>query len=132
MSPSGGCGQRIGGRGRPTPEQTFARQVHAGLGLTVVVVSFVVLPVGRVVPPLTGRILGARIDGATPSAGTSVMSDCSAATRRLEEGLTMGGNDESVTAADAFVFFGATGDLAHKMIFPALYRMVKRGRLNVP
>ena len=35
-------------------------------------------------------------------------------------------------ASDAFVFFGATGDLAHKMIFPALYRMVKRGRLDVP
>jgi glucose-6-phosphate 1-dehydrogenase len=32
----------------------------------------------------------------------------------------------------AFVFFGATGDLAHKKIFPALYRMVKRGTLNVP
>jgi glucose-6-phosphate 1-dehydrogenase len=35
-------------------------------------------------------------------------------------------------ASDALVFFGATGDLAHKMIFPALYRMAKRGVLNVP
>jgi glucose-6-phosphate 1-dehydrogenase len=34
--------------------------------------------------------------------------------------------------SDAFVFFGATGDLAHKMIFPALYRMVKRNALEVP
>ncbi len=34
--------------------------------------------------------------------------------------------------AGAFVFFGASGDLAHKMIFPALYRLVKRGTLNVP
>jgi len=34
--------------------------------------------------------------------------------------------------SDAFVFFGATGDLAHKKIFPALYAMVKRGTLNVP
>lgn len=34
--------------------------------------------------------------------------------------------------ADALVFFGATGDLAHKKIFPALYRMVKRGALTVP
>jgi len=41
-------------------------------------------------------------------------------------------SDEWVAAADAFVFFGATGDLAHKMIFPALYRMVKRGTLGVP
>jgi glucose-6-phosphate 1-dehydrogenase len=30
------------------------------------------------------------------------------------------------------VLFGVTGDLAHKMIFPALYAMVKRGALNVP
>jgi len=30
------------------------------------------------------------------------------------------------------VFFGATGDLAHKKIFPALYAMVKRGALTIP
>jgi glucose-6-phosphate 1-dehydrogenase len=34
--------------------------------------------------------------------------------------------------SDAFVFFGATGDLAYKKIFPALHRMVQRGRLEVP
>jgi glucose-6-phosphate 1-dehydrogenase len=34
--------------------------------------------------------------------------------------------------ADAFVFFGATGDLARKMIFPALYRLVKAKRLDIP
>jgi glucose-6-phosphate 1-dehydrogenase len=34
--------------------------------------------------------------------------------------------------SDALVVFGATGDLAHKMIFPALYAMVKRGALKVP
>jgi glucose-6-phosphate 1-dehydrogenase len=34
--------------------------------------------------------------------------------------------------SDALVFFGATGDLAYKKIFPALQAMVKRGRLNVP
>jgi glucose-6-phosphate 1-dehydrogenase len=34
--------------------------------------------------------------------------------------------------SDAFVFFGATGDLAHKKIFPALYRLVKRNALDVP
>jgi len=33
---------------------------------------------------------------------------------------------------DALVFFGATGDLAYKKIFPALQEMVKRGALNVP
>jgi glucose-6-phosphate 1-dehydrogenase len=36
------------------------------------------------------------------------------------------------TAADALVIFGVTGDLAHKMIFPALYAMARRGVLNVP
>ncbi len=34
--------------------------------------------------------------------------------------------------SDALVFFGATGDLAYKKIFPALQGMVKRGSLNVP
>src|SRR5215468_5312635 len=34
--------------------------------------------------------------------------------------------------SDALVFFGATGDLAYKKIFPALQAMVKRGRLNTP
>jgi len=34
--------------------------------------------------------------------------------------------------SDAFVFFGATGDLAHKKIFPSLQSMIKRGNLNVP
>jgi glucose-6-phosphate 1-dehydrogenase len=33
---------------------------------------------------------------------------------------------------DALVFFGATGDLAYKKIFPALQSMLKRGHLNVP
>jgi len=36
------------------------------------------------------------------------------------------------TSADALVIFGVTGDLAHKMIFPALYAMTKRGELNMP
>ncbi|MHB8455905.1 MAG: glucose-6-phosphate dehydrogenase [Acidiferrobacterales bacterium] len=36
------------------------------------------------------------------------------------------------TAADALVVFGVTGDLARKMIFPALYAMTKRGALQVP
>jgi glucose-6-phosphate 1-dehydrogenase len=34
--------------------------------------------------------------------------------------------------SDAFVFFGATGDLAYKKIFPSLQAMVKRGTLDVP
>ena len=38
----------------------------------------------------------------------------------------------NVTHSEAFVFFGATGDLAYKKIFPSLQAMVKRGHLNVP
>ncbi|HRX87585.1 MAG TPA: glucose-6-phosphate dehydrogenase, partial [Phycisphaerae bacterium] len=34
--------------------------------------------------------------------------------------------------SDAFVFFGATGDLAKKKIFPALHAMARRGRLRIP
>jgi len=34
--------------------------------------------------------------------------------------------------SDALVFFGATGDLAYKKIFPALQAMLKRGHLDVP
>ena len=34
--------------------------------------------------------------------------------------------------SDALVLFGVTGNLAHKMIFPALYAMARRGVLQVP
>jgi glucose-6-phosphate 1-dehydrogenase len=44
----------------------------------------------------------------------------------LKAGTTSG------TSSDALVFFGATGDLAHKKIFPSLQAMVKRGTLAVP
>ena len=38
----------------------------------------------------------------------------------------------SSSHSDALVFFGATGDLAYKKVFPALQAMVKRGHLRVP
>jgi len=38
----------------------------------------------------------------------------------------------SAQESDALVFFGATGDLAYKKIFPALQKMIRRGNLNVP
>ncbi|MGH7843834.1 MAG: glucose-6-phosphate dehydrogenase [Candidatus Binatia bacterium] len=41
----------------------------------------------------------------------------------------VGANED---AADALVFFGASGDLAYKKIFPALEAMARRGRLSVP
>ena len=34
--------------------------------------------------------------------------------------------------SDAFVFFGATGDLAYKQIFPALQAMIRHGRFDLP
>jgi glucose-6-phosphate 1-dehydrogenase len=37
-----------------------------------------------------------------------------------------------ILKSDAFVFFGATGDLAYKKIFPALYAMVHRSGLDIP
>ncbi|MBK6454742.1 MAG: glucose-6-phosphate dehydrogenase [Gemmatimonadetes bacterium] len=38
----------------------------------------------------------------------------------------------SAPRSDALVFFGVTGDLAYKKIFPALHAMAKRGTLDVP
>src|SRR4030081_1485102 len=38
----------------------------------------------------------------------------------------------SMLESDAFVFFGATGDLAYKKIFPALYAMVRSSGLGIP
>ena len=38
----------------------------------------------------------------------------------------------TVSRSDALVFFGATGDLAYKKIFPALQAMIRRGHLDMP
>ena len=38
----------------------------------------------------------------------------------------------SVVRSDALVFFGITGDLAYKKIFPALHAMARRGMLSIP
>jgi glucose-6-phosphate 1-dehydrogenase len=46
-----------------------------------------------------------------------------------------GGHDptpKEMSAADALVLFGATGDLAFRMIFPALAKLVRKRRLTVP
>jgi glucose-6-phosphate 1-dehydrogenase len=52
----------------------------------------------------------------------------------LRGGKCPPGNGPIMTTvhSDALVFFGATGDLAYKQIFPSLQGMVKRGHLNVP
>ena len=44
----------------------------------------------------------------------------------------MKNNRSNNPPADALVVFGVTGDLAHKMIFPALYALAKHGKLNFP
>jgi glucose-6-phosphate 1-dehydrogenase len=46
--------------------------------------------------------------------------------------VTVCDSDESVTVGDVLVLFGITGDLAKKMLLPALYRLAERGELNVP
>lgn len=38
----------------------------------------------------------------------------------------------TVSHCDALVFFGATGDLAYKQVFPALQAMIKHGHLDLP
>jgi glucose-6-phosphate 1-dehydrogenase len=38
----------------------------------------------------------------------------------------------SAPSSDALVFFGATGDLAYKKIFPSLQAMIRRGQLDMP
>ena len=41
-------------------------------------------------------------------------------------------NNVTANHSDALVFFGATGDLAYKKIFPSLQAMIQRGQLDVP
>src|SRR5262249_40394073 len=50
----------------------------------------------------------------------------------LRTGCTPGADAAEASAADAFVLFGAMGDLAYKKIFPALYAMVHSGHLDMP
>src|SRR5881409_1337010 len=38
----------------------------------------------------------------------------------------------TATHSDSLVFFGITGDLAYKQIFPALQAMIRRGHLDMP
>jgi len=46
--------------------------------------------------------------------------------------MEVGMNGPSPSDSDALVFFGITGDLAFKKVFPALYQMARRGSLQVP
>ena len=51
---------------------------------------------------------------------------------RKRKDVELGERHGGAVQSDALVLFGVTGDLAHKMILPALYAMAKRGVLNVP
>jgi glucose-6-phosphate 1-dehydrogenase len=55
------------------------------------------------------------------------MGDMSTISESIKEGFA-----PDAPSADAVVFFGATGDLAHKKIFPALQALAKRGNLDIP
>jgi len=46
--------------------------------------------------------------------------------------IEMDNQPAEALSSDAFVFFGATGDLAYKKIFPALHNMVQHGTLAIP
>ena len=49
-----------------------------------------------------------------------------------ESAIEPGPDPNGIPASDALVFFGASGDLAYKKIFPALHNMVRHGTLNGP
>ena len=55
------------------------------------------------------------------------MSDINTISESVKEAVV-----SNIPSSDALVFFGATGDLAHKKIFPALQALAKRGNLDVP
>ena len=55
------------------------------------------------------------------------MSDMNTISEPIKEGIV-----PNTPSSDALVFFGATGDLAHKKIFPALQALAKRGKLDFP
>src|SRR5262249_45166777 len=66
---------------------------------------------------------GGRRTGCSPNRHTRVLGDLMTATITTRDDRPR---------ADALVFFGATGDLAYKKIFPALQSAARRGRLDVP
>jgi len=51
--------------------------------------------------------------------------------RQLTE-VTAGSDAAGAPVSDALVLFGATGDLAHRKIYPALQALTAQGRLDVP
>jgi len=52
--------------------------------------------------------------------------------RRLINLISSKDDPMPIPHSDALVFFGATGDLAYKQIFPALQAMIRCGHLDIP
>ena len=50
----------------------------------------------------------------------------------LRQSCTTERSGPDAQPSDALILFGAMGDLAHRKIFPVLYHMVERGRLDGP
>jgi Glucose-6-phosphate dehydrogenase, NAD binding domain len=68
---------------------------------------------------------------AKPAAGAGLTVDQRVGSSR-DERSALGSGAPGALECDAFVFFGASGDLAYKQIFPALAALAKRGELGVP
>ena len=71
-------------------------------------------------------------NGQSSSATTTVQPLVTTHTQPLGDCVEAPHRPSTANDADALVFFGATGDLAYKKIFPAIQRMIKKDRLNVP
>ena len=69
-------------------------------------------------------------NGQTSSATTTVQPSITTHTQQLNDCVEVPRPQSTANDADALVFFGATGDLAYKKIFPALQRMIRKGRLK--
>src|SRR5262249_52535244 len=98
---------------------------------------------GRSRPPSTRRCpcqssarpsTSASARGATPTSRTSCCRRCASGSADISKRPPSNGEKGRAMnePPHALVFFGATGDLAYKKIFPALQAMVRRGHLNVP
>src|SRR5690348_8909487 len=73
-------------------------------------------------PSISGHV-PREVNAASPEAGDQVTHP-----RRYSGGPM----SQDRPRSDALVFFGATGDLAYKKIFPALQAMARRGKLDFP
>ena len=86
-------------------------------------------------PEISAALFGRFEPGArstTPTGSSPPCESSLAGMMRRRKDVEMGERHGGATRSDALVLFGVTGDLAHKMIFPALYALAKRGVLNVP